>query len=51
MACFSGMTFPLTAYVQAALELAGYVKLEGGSFSGEIPKLKGAAALLVAPRM
>jgi predicted RNase H-like HicB family nuclease len=38
------MTFPLTAYIEAALELARYDKLEDGSFSGEIPKLKGVAA-------
>jgi predicted RNase H-like HicB family nuclease len=35
------MTFPLTAYIEAALELARYDKLEDGSFAGEIPKLKG----------
>ena len=34
------MTFPLTAYVEAALEIARYDKLEDRSFSGEIPKLK-----------
>ena len=33
--------FPLTAYIEAALELARYDKLEDGSFAGEIPKLKG----------
>ena len=38
------MTFPLTAYIEAALELARYDKLEDGSFAGEIPKLKGVAA-------
>ncbi|HWF18892.1 MAG TPA: type II toxin-antitoxin system HicB family antitoxin [Verrucomicrobiae bacterium] len=36
--------FPLTAYIEAALELARYDKLEDGSFAGEIPKLKGIAA-------
>ena len=38
------MTFPLTAYIEAALELARYDKLDDGSFAGEIPKLKGVAA-------
>jgi predicted RNase H-like HicB family nuclease len=38
------MIFPLTAYIEAALELAVYDKLEDGSFAGEIPKLKGVAA-------
>ncbi|MDB6038282.1 MAG: hypothetical protein JWM99_2123 [Verrucomicrobiales bacterium] len=38
------MNFPLTAYIEAALELACYDKLEDGSFSGEIPKLKGVLA-------
>jgi len=38
------MTFPLTAYIEAALEMARYDKLEDGSFSGEIPKLKGVIA-------
>src|SRR5208282_2588219 len=38
------MAFPLTAYIEAALELARYDKLEDGSFAGEIPKLKGVAA-------
>ena len=36
--------FPITAYIEAALELACYDKLEDGSFAGEIPKLKGVAA-------
>ena len=35
------MMFPLSAYIEAALELARYDKLEDGSFAGEIPKLKG----------
>ena len=38
------MAFPLTAYIEAALELARYDKLEDGSFAGEIPKLKGVVA-------
>jgi predicted RNase H-like HicB family nuclease len=38
------MLFPITAYIEAALELARYDKLEDGSFAGEIPKLNGVAA-------
>jgi predicted RNase H-like HicB family nuclease len=38
------MQFPLTAYIEAALELARYDKLEDNSFAGEIPKLKGVIA-------
>ena len=38
------MMFPLSAYIEAALELARYDKLEDDSFAGEIPKLKGVAA-------
>jgi predicted RNase H-like HicB family nuclease len=38
------MTFPITASIEAALELARYDKLDDGSFAGEIPKLKGVAA-------
>jgi predicted RNase H-like HicB family nuclease len=38
------MTFPITAYIEAALALARYDKLDDGSFAGEIPKLKGVAA-------
>lgn len=38
------MNFALTAYIEAALELAHYDKLEDGSFAGEIPKLKGVIA-------
>lgn len=38
------MTFPLTAYIEAALALASYDKLEDGTFAGEIPKLKGIVA-------
>ena len=41
--CFA-MMFPLSAYIEAALELARYDKLEDGTFAGEIPKLKGIAA-------
>jgi predicted RNase H-like HicB family nuclease len=36
--------FPITAYIEAALELALYDKLDDGSFAGEIPKLKGVVA-------
>ena len=38
------MTFPLTAYIQAALEMATYDKLEDGSYGGEIPGLDGVIA-------
>lgn len=38
------MTFPLTAYIEAGLELASYDKLEDGSFAGEIKKLPGVIA-------
>ena len=38
------MIFPISAYIEAALELARYDKLEDGTFAGEIPKLKGVAA-------
>ncbi len=38
------MAFALTAYIEAALAQARYDKLEDGSFSGEIPKLKGVIA-------
>jgi predicted RNase H-like HicB family nuclease len=38
------MVFPLTAYIESALELARYDKLEDGSFFGEIPKLNGVIA-------
>jgi predicted RNase H-like HicB family nuclease len=38
------VTFPLTAYIEAAMELARYDKLEDGSFAGEIPKLAGVIA-------
>lgn len=36
--------FALTQYIEAALELAVYDKLEDGTFAGEIPKLPGIAA-------
>jgi hypothetical protein len=39
----STMAFPLTSYIEAALELACYDNLADGSFAGEIPKLKGVA--------
>ncbi len=38
------MQYPLTAYIEAALELAHYDKLEDGSFVGEIPRLPGVIA-------
>jgi len=38
------MVFPLTAYLEAAMELARYDKLEDGSFAGEIRKLSGVVA-------
>ena len=38
------MEFPLTAYIEAALELATYDKLEDSSFVGEIPGVNGVAA-------
>ncbi len=38
------MTYPLTAYIEAALVLARYDQLDDGTFAGEIPKLKGVAA-------
>ena len=36
--------FPLTAYFEAAMELACYDKLEDGTYAGEISKLPGVAA-------
>jgi predicted RNase H-like HicB family nuclease len=42
--CSPAMQFPLTAYIEAALEMAEYDKLEEASFAGEIPKLKGVIA-------
>ena len=38
------MTFPLTAYIEAGMELAKYDKLEDGSFAAEIPDLEGVIA-------
>ena len=38
------MTYPLTAYIEAAMELAQYDKLEDGTFAAEIPKLAGVIA-------
>ena len=38
------MMFPISTYIEAAMELARYDKLEDGSFAGEIPRLKGVAA-------
>ncbi len=38
------MMFPLTAYIEGALELAHYDKLDDGSFAGEIPRLPGVVA-------
>lgn len=38
------MMFPLSAYIEAGLELARYDKLADGTFAGEIPRLKGVAA-------
>ncbi len=36
--------FPLSAYLEAALELASYEKLDDGTYAGEIRRLKGVAA-------
>jgi predicted RNase H-like HicB family nuclease len=38
------MQYPLTAYIEAALELATYDKLDDASFSGQIPRLPGVVA-------
>ena len=38
------MTFALTGYIEAAMELATYDKFDDGSFAGEIPSLPGVAA-------
>jgi predicted RNase H-like HicB family nuclease len=38
------MQYPLTAYIEAALDVARYDKLEDGSFAGEIPRLVGVVA-------
>ena len=44
------MTFPITACIEAALEMARSDKLDDGSFVGEIPKLKGVEAGLAPGR-
>jgi predicted RNase H-like HicB family nuclease len=38
------MHYPLTAYIEAALEHARYDKLEDGTFAAEIPRLPGVVA-------
>jgi predicted RNase H-like HicB family nuclease len=38
------MHYALTAYIEAALELARYDKLDDGTFAGEIPRLPGVVA-------
>lgn len=38
------MHYALTAYIEAALELARYDKLEDDTFAGEIPRLPGVVA-------
>lgn len=38
------MMFPLTAYFEAAMELAHYDKLADGTYAGEVPKLAGVVA-------
>ena len=38
------MIFPLTAYIEAGMDLARYDKLEDGSFAAEIPELEGVVA-------
>jgi len=38
------MQYALTAYIEAALELASYDKLDDGTFAGEIPRLPGVVA-------
>ncbi|MFZ5494014.1 MAG: type II toxin-antitoxin system HicB family antitoxin [Verrucomicrobiota bacterium] len=38
------MVFPLTAYFEAAMELAHYEKLTDGTYAGEVPKLAGVVA-------
>ena len=40
----SRMTYVLTAYIEAAMTLANYDKLEDGSFAGEIKRLPGVIA-------
>ncbi len=38
------MTYVLSAYIEAAMTLANYDKLEDGSFAGEIKRLPGVIA-------
>jgi predicted RNase H-like HicB family nuclease len=38
------MAFALTEYINSAISLAEYDKLEDGSFAGRIPKCKGVIA-------
>jgi predicted RNase H-like HicB family nuclease len=38
------MTYVLTTYIEAAMALASFDKLEDGSFAGEIKKLPGVIA-------
>ena len=38
------MSLPITAYIEAAMELATYDKLEDGTFAGHVLKLPGVAA-------
>ena len=38
------MAYPLTSYIEAAMECASYDKLDDGTFAGEISGLQGVAA-------
>jgi len=38
------MTYPLRAYIEAAMEIARYDKIEDVTFAAEIPKLPGVIA-------
>jgi predicted RNase H-like HicB family nuclease len=38
------MMYPLSAYIEAAVEIARYDKIEDGTFSAAIPKLPGVIA-------
>jgi predicted RNase H-like HicB family nuclease len=38
------MSFPITSFIEAAMECATYDKLEDGTFAGEIDGLPGVAA-------
>jgi predicted RNase H-like HicB family nuclease len=40
------MHYPLTAYIEPALEQARYDQLEDGTFAAEIPSLPGVVALV-----